>query len=103
MFLELKLPNFPGEIQRGLATSITPLFLPLLALTPFPLVCRGEVSQDLLWAWLLVSPPGMLARMVPRGKSRTAEKQSLLVFVSLQKGVYGKMGAESLVYIPADG
>ena len=61
------------------------------------------MSWDLLWAWLLVSPPGMMARMVPRGKSRTAEKRTLLMFVCLQKGIYGSMGAESLVYIPADG
>ena len=95
--LPLRNPERAGSIHHG------PLPTTSMHSPPFPLVYRGEVSWDLLWAWLFVSPPGMLPRMVPRGKSRTAEKQSLLVFVSLQQGVYGKMGAESLVYIAADG
>ena len=45
----------------------------------------------------------MLPSMIPRRMSRAAEEQSLLMLVALKKGVYGKMGAESLVYIPADG
>ena len=103
--------NVPGvqlltvqkKSREGWQHPPCPSSCPFLHSPPFPPVCRGEVSWDLLWAWLLVSPPGMMARMVPRGKSRTAEKQSLLMFVCLRKGVYGKMGAESLVYIPADG
>ena len=32
----------------------------------------------------------MLARMVSRKMSKAAERQSLLMFVALQKGIYGK-------------
>ena len=41
---------------------------------PFPPVCRGKVSWDLLWTELLVLQPRMLATRVPRRRSRTAER-----------------------------
>ena len=69
---------------------------------PFSPVCRGEVSWDLLWTQLLVLQPRMLATRVPRRRNRTAERQSLLTFVTLQKGVYGKTGVDRSVYNPAD-
>ena len=37
------------------------------------------------------------------GQSRAAEEQSLLMLVTLKKGVYGKTDAERSVYVPADG
>ena len=69
------------------ASSIhhTPLPAPSMDSPPFPLVCRGEVSWDLLWASLLVSPPGMMSSMVPRRMNRATEDQSLLMFVTLQR------------------
>ena len=45
----------------------------------------------------------MLARIVSRKMSKAAERQSLLMFVALQKGIYGKKDADRSVYIPADG
>ena len=52
---------------------------------------------------MLVSPPGMLPSMMPSRMSRAAEEQSLLMFVTLKKGVYGKTDAERSVYVSADG
>ena len=89
MSLEFKLPNFPGEIQRGLSAPTPPL-LPTPSTdsphSPLPPACRGEVGQDLPWAWLLVSPPGVPATRVPRRTRRAAERQRQLMFVASQEG-----------------
>ena len=87
-------PKRAGSIHH------TPLPTPSMHSPPFSPVCRGEVSWDLLWTQLLVLQPRMLATRVPR--SRTAERQSLLTFVTLQKGVYEKTGVDRSVYNPAD-
>ena len=52
---------------------------------------------------MLVSSPGMPARTVSSKMSEAAERVSLLMFVALQKGVYGKKDADRSVYIQADG
>ena len=89
--------------ERAGSILQTPLPTPSMHSPPFPPVCRGEVSWDVPWSWLLVSSPRMLARMVSRKMSRAAERQSLLMFVTLQKGIYGKTGVHRSVYTPADG
>ena len=87
MSLELKLPNFPGEIQRGLSAPTPPLLpSPLHGLASSPPACRGEVSQDLPLARLLGSPPGVQATRVPRRTRRATERQSRLMFVASQEG-----------------
>ena len=60
-------------------------------------------SETLLWTWMLVSFPGMLARMMSRKMSEAAERLHLLMFVALQKGVYRKKDADRSVYIQPDG
>ena len=52
---------------------------------------------------MLVSFPGMLARMMSRKMSEAAERLHLLMFVALQKGVYRKKDADRSVYIQPDG
>ena len=44
-------------------------------------------SETWLWTWMLVSSPGMLARMVSRKMSEAAERLRLLMFVAVQKGI----------------
>jgi hypothetical protein len=74
-------------------THPTPTLLCLLwtPLLPTP-TFRGEVSQDLPLAWLLVSHPGVLAARVPRRTRRATERQSRLIFMALQGGLLGKAG-----------
>ena len=58
--------------------------------------------ETLLWTWMLVSSPRMLAKMVSSKMSEAAERLSLLMFVALQKGVYGKKDADRSVYTQAE-
>ena len=51
---------------------------------------------------MLVSSPRMLAKMVSSKMSEAAERLSLLMFVALQKGVYGKKDADRSVYTQAE-
>ena len=89
--------------ERAGSILHSPLLTPSMHSPPFPPVCRGEVSWDVPQSWLLVSSPRMLARTVFKKMSRAAEKQSLLMFAVLQKGVYGKMDVHRSVYTPVDG
>ena len=87
MFLELKLPNFPGEIQRGLAAPTPPMPPTLSMNSPhFPPVCRGEVSPDIPWSWLLLISSEMPSTRITRRKRRAAERQSRFIFVDSQEG-----------------
>ena len=84
MFLELKLPNFPGEIQRGLAAPTPPMPPALSMNSPhFPPVCRGEVRRGEAGPpWV----PGVLSTRITRRKKRAAEWQSRFILVALQEG-----------------
>ena len=42
---------------------------------------------------VLASSPRMLARKLPRRMSRAAESQSVLMFLALKNGIYGKKDA----------
>ena len=86
MFLELKLPNFPGEIQRGLAAPTPPMPPALSMNSPhFPPVCSGEVSPDIPWSWLLLISSGVPSTRITRRKRRAAERQNRLILVALQE------------------
>ena len=54
--------------------------------------CRGEVSWNLPWAWLLISPTRMPAITVPRKMRRAAERQR-----ALQESSRGKLGVTELL------
>ena len=85
-------------------TYPTPTLLCLLW-TPFlpTPTFRGEMSQDLLLAWLLVSYPGVLAARVPRRTRRATERQSRLIFVALQEGSWGRLVADCAFHTPGEG
>ena len=85
-------------------THPTPTLLCLLW-TPFlpTPTFRGEVSQDLPLAWLLVSHPGMPATRVPRRTRRAMERQRRLIFMALLEGSWGKLGADCAFHTPDEG
>ena len=87
--------------ERAGSILHSPLPTPSMHSPPFPPVCRGKVSWDVPQSWLLFSSPRMLARTVFMKMSRAAEKQSLLMFAVLQKGVYGKIDVHRSVYTPS--
>ena len=47
---------------------------------------------------VLASSPRMPARKLPRRMSRAAESQSVLMFLALKNGIYGKKDAYKSVY-----
>ena len=56
------------------------------------LSCRGEVSWNLPWAWLLVSPTRVPAITVPRRTRRAAKRQK-----AFQEGSWGKLRVTELL------
>ena len=91
----------PERVDNNHSTP-TPLCLLWTPLLPTP-TFRGEMSQDLPLAWLLVSHPGMPATRVPRRTRRATERQSWLIFVALQEGSWGRLVADCAFHTPGEG
>ena len=92
------------SLERAGSIHHAPLPITSMHSPPFPPICRGEVSWDLLWDLLLVSPQGFCpTQHGAQEKEQGCTKAKSAHVCDLAEGCLLKMGADRSVYIPADG